>query len=148
MATGTLDSQRLLISTPAEAFAAIALAAISCDGELSALEARGLRQLLEFRTPFRSLDTKAMGDLLDRLLSILRRGGWPALVEQAAPLLTPDQRQTALAVAVQLTLADEVSSADERRFLQQLADRLGVAPQRLATIEEVIGLLHRDSLAD
>lgn len=148
MATGTLDSQRLLISTPAEAFAAIALAAISCDGELSALEARGLRQLLEFRTPFRSLDTEAMGDLLDRLLSILRRGGWPALVEQAAPLLTPDQRQTALAVAVQLTLADEVSSADERRFLQQLADRLGVAPQRLATIEEVIGLLHRDSLAD
>jgi hypothetical protein len=104
--------------------------------------------LLEFRTPFRSLDTEAMGDLLDRLLSILRRGGWPALVEQAAPLLTPDQRQTALAVAVQLTLADEVSSADERRFLQQLADRLGVAPQRLATIEEVIGLLHRDSLAD
>jgi hypothetical protein len=89
-----------------------------------------------------------MGALLDHLLAILRRDGWPALVEQAVPLLTPDQRQTALAVAVQLTLVDEVSCSDERRFLQQLAERLEVAPDRLATIEDVIGLLHRDSLAD
>jgi hypothetical protein len=148
MATGTAPAQRLLISSPAEAFAAIALAAVCCDGELSAAEARGLRQLLEFRTPFRHRDAAEMGALLDHLLAILRCDGWPALVEQAVPLLTPDQRQTALAVAVQLTLVDEVSCTDERRFLQQLADRLEVAPDRLATIEDVIGLLHRDSLAD
>ena len=85
---------------------------------------------------------------LDRLLAILRSDGWPALVEQAAPLLTPDQRQTALAVAVQLTLADAVETSDERRFLQQLAGQLEIDAARLATIEEVIGLLHRDSLAD
>jgi hypothetical protein len=148
MATSSGISQRLQISTPAEAFAAIALAAVGCDGELSAAEARGLRQLLEFRTPFRSLDAAAMGSLLDQLLAILRRDGWPALVEQAVPLLSPDQRQTALAVAVQLTLVDELSCSDERRFLRQLAERLEVPPERLATIEEVIGLLHRDSLAD
>lgn len=148
MATSSGISQRLQISTPAEAFAAIALAAVGCDGELSATEARGLRQLLEFRTPFRSLDAAAMGSLLDQLLAILRRDGWPALVEQAVPLLSPDQRQTALAVAVQLTLVDELSCSDERRFLRQLAERLEVPPERLATIEEVIGLLHRDSLAD
>lgn len=148
MATSSGISQRLQIGTPAEAFAAIALAAVGCDGELSAAEARGLRQLLEFRTPFRSLDAAAMGSLLDQLLAILRRDGWPALVEQAVPLLSPDQRQTALAVAVQLTLVDELSCSDERRFLRQLAERLEVPPERLATIEEVIGLLHRDSLAD
>jgi len=148
MATSTVPAPRLLISSPAEAFAAIALAAVCCDGELSAAEARGLRQLLEFRTPFCGLDTAAMGTLLDHLLAILRRDGWPVLVEQAVPLLTPHQRQTALAVAVQLTLVDEVSSSDERRFLQQLAERLEVTPDRLATMEEVIGLLHSDSLAD
>jgi hypothetical protein len=43
---------------------------------------------------------------------------------------------------------DELSCSDERRFLRQLAERLEVPPERLATIEEVIGLLHRDSLAD
>ncbi len=146
--TSPLRPCRLGLSSAAEAFAAIALAAIACDGELSAIEARSLRQQLEFRHPFNQLPPDAMGDLLDRLLAILRSDGWPALVEQAAPLLTPDQRQTALAVAVQLTLADAVETSDERRFLQQLAGQLEIDAARLATIEEVIGLLHRDSLAD
>lgn len=143
-----LSPSRLGLSNAAEAFAAIALAAIACDGELSAIEARGLRQQLEFRHPFNQLNSDAMGDLLDRLLLILRRDGWPALVQQAAPLLTAEQRQTALAVAVQLTLADAVKSTDERQFLKQLAGQLEIDGERLDTIEEVIGLLHRDSLAD
>jgi hypothetical protein len=146
--TGTATSSRPAVGSPAEAFAAIALAAIACDGELSAVEARSLRQQLEFRTPFHQLSSTAMGELLDRLLTLLRSDGWPALVQQAVPLLTADQRQTALAVAVQLTLADEVKSTDERHFLQQLAGQLAISSERLASIEEVIGLLHRDSLAD
>ena len=146
--TVPLSPSRLGLSNAAEAFAAIALAAITCDGELSAIEARSLRQQLEFRHPFNRLAPDAMGDLLDRLLAILRSDGWPALVAQAAPLLTADQRQTALAVAVQLTLADELKSADERHFLKQLAGQLEIDGERLATVEEVIGLLHRDSLAD
>jgi hypothetical protein len=89
-----------------------------------------------------------MGALLDRLLEILRSEGWPALVGQAVPLLAPPQRQTALAVAVQLTLADEEKSSDERSFLTNLAQQLEISTDRLAQIEEVIGLLHRDSLAE
>lgn len=148
MSTAPFTPTRLGLHSAAEAFAAIALAAIACDGELRSVEARSLRQQLEFRSPFKVLDARAMGDLLDRLLAILRSDGWPALVAQAVPLLTADQRQTALAVAVQLTLADAVKSSDERRFLQQLAHQLEISSDRLATIEEVIGLLHRDSLAD
>ncbi|MFM8967493.1 MAG: tellurite resistance TerB family protein [Vulcanococcus sp.] len=136
------------LATAAEAFAAIALSAITCDGELTAVEARALRQQLEFRHPFRGLGPDAMAALLDQLLSLLRSDGWPALVQQAVPLLSAEQRQTALAVAVQLTLADEVKTSDERRFLTQLSHHLGISAERLATIEEVIGLLHRDSLAD
>ena len=148
MAIGSSPQTRVSLSTPAEAFAAIALAAIACDGELTAVEARGLRQQLEYRQPFCQLSHSAMGDLLDRLLGILRSEGWPALVGQAAPLLSPSQRQTALAVAVQLTLADEVKSSDERSFLKTLAQQLEITTERLAQIEEVIGLLHRDSLAE
>jgi uncharacterized membrane protein YebE (DUF533 family) len=51
-------------------------------------------------------------------------------------------------VAVQLTLADEVKSSDERSFLTNLAQQLEISTDRLAQIEEVIGLLHRDSLAE
>ena len=41
------------IADAAEAFAAIALAAVACDGELASSEARSLRQHLEFRHPYR-----------------------------------------------------------------------------------------------
>ncbi len=141
-------SGAVCLASAAEAFAAIALAAITCDGELTAVEARALRQQLEFRHPFRGFSPDAMGTLLDHLLSLLRSDGWPALVQQAVPLLSAEQRQTALAVAVQLTLADEVETSDERRFLTQLSHHLEISAERLAAIEEVIGLLHRDSLAD
>ena len=96
------------ISTAAEAFAAVALAAVACDGELTSLEARSLRQQLEFREPYCHLSDQAMGALLDRLLRLLREQGWQALVNQAAPLLPPQATETALAVAAALTQADSV----------------------------------------
>lgn len=137
----------LILSGPGEAFAAIALAAVACDGELSTLEARALRQQLEYRQPFRNLDDGAMAALLDRLLRILRQRGCEALVREAAPLLQAQQRQTAYAVAVALTGADHVETAAERLFLQQLALELAIPAERASTILEVIRLLTSDSLA-
>ena len=52
LAMGTPEQST--INTAAEAFAAVALAAVACDGELAAVEARSLRQQLEFRVPFRT----------------------------------------------------------------------------------------------
>lgn len=135
------------VANPAEAFAAIALAAVACDGELAALEARRLRQQLEFRQPYRSLSDSAMEQLLDRLLRILRQQGCDALVTQAVSWLEPAQRETALAVAADLTNADHVETGEERRFLQQLAQQLGISDERSALILEVIGVLNSDSLA-
>lgn len=134
------------IKTAADAFAAVALAAVACDGELAAVEARSLRQQLEFRLPFRTYSDAAMAELLDRLLTILRLQGWPALVAQAAPCLNAEQSETALAVAASLTQADHVESSAETSFLGQLSEALSVAPDRAATIREVVALLNRDSL--
>lgn len=135
------------LSTPAEAFVAIALAAVACDGDLAALEARALRQSLEYRHPYCTYSDEAMVQLLDRLLLILREQGGDALVEQAVPLLQPAQRETALAVAADLTRADHVETSDERQFLASLATRLGLSEERSATILEVIAVLNSDSLA-
>ena len=135
------------IDTAAEAFAAVALAAVACDGELAALEARSLRQHLEFRQPFCTYSERAMAELLDRLLAILRQQGCGALVDQAAPHLRAEQSETALAVAASLTQADHVESSSEQSFLSQISDTLGVAPDRAAQIREVVALLNRDSLA-
>ena len=147
MTTMVSSVSTLELSSPAEAFAALALAAVACDGELAALEARGLRQQLEYRQPYCTLSDTAMAELLDRLLLILRQEGCEALVRQAAPLLEPHQRESALAVAADLTRADHVETSDEHRFLLELAEQLQIAPERSAQILEVIALLNSDSLA-
>jgi hypothetical protein len=135
------------LADAADAFAAIALAAVACDGELGSLEARELRQQLEYRRPYCEAGPEGMIALMDRLLQLLREQGWQQLVGQAVPLLSAEQRETALAVAGQLTLADHVESSVERRFLQVLAERLAIAPERSGAILEVIAVLNRDSLA-
>lgn len=135
------------ISTAAEAFAAVALAAVACDGELASLEARSLRQQLEFRHPYCQWSDAAMGELFDRLLELLRSQGWQELVQQAAPLLEPHAAETALAVAAALTQADHVESSAEQTFLASLSQALAVDPARATMIVEVVALLNRDSLA-
>lgn len=98
------------LTSAADAFAAIALAAIAADGELSAVEARALRQQLEFRQPFRRFSDQQMGELLDRVLAQLRGSSCEALVKQATPLLSVEQRETALAVAAHLIHADHIET--------------------------------------
>ncbi len=134
------------INDAAEAFAAIALAAVACDGELAALEARSLRQQLEFRHPYRELGDAAMAVLLDKL-GLQRQQGWQGLVQQAAPHLQGEQAETALAVAASLTQADHVESNAEQTFLHSLSSALAVAPDRARVILEVVAILNRDSLA-
>jgi len=108
---------------------------------------RGLRQQLEYRQPYCSLSDAAMERLLDHLLLILRQQGCGSLVAQAVPWLSGDQRETALAVAADLTRADHVETTAEGRFLENLAEQLEIAPERRAAILDVIGLLNSDSLA-
>lgn len=135
------------LSTAAEAFAAVALAAVACDGELATLEARSLRQQLEFRHPYRDMSDAAMGELLDRLLQLQRQQGWQELVNQAAPLLPAQAAETALAVAASLTQADHVESEAEQTFLASLSQALAVDPERARLIVEVVAILNRDSMA-
>jgi len=82
----------------AEAFAAIALAAVACDGGLDHDEARSLRGQLEGRHPFSGRSEESMGRLFDGLLDQLRSDGWRALIGQAVPALSPSQQETALAM--------------------------------------------------
>lgn len=136
-----------LMMTPAQAFAAICLAAVGCDGQLGRDEAHALRSQLEFRSPYRSSTEQQMGELFDQLLTQLREQGWQALISEAIPALQPDQRETALALAAHLVRADRQVQPVEDAFLQELSQRLALPAGRAEQILEVIALLHRDALA-
>lgn len=130
-----------------EAFAAIALAAVGCDGQLDREEARILRSQLEIRRPFCHMSEQAMGDLFDRLLTRLREDGWSNLVKSAIPALNQAQRETALALACHLVRADRQVQAVEEQFLQELLQQLALPGGRGEQILDVMAVLHRDALA-
>ncbi|MFY8148164.1 MAG: tellurite resistance TerB family protein [Prochlorococcaceae cyanobacterium] len=133
--------------TPSEAFAAVALAAVACDGSLGREEARALRSQLEFRHPYRDLDEQAMGALFDGLLSQLRQSDWRSLLRQALPALDLPQQETCLAVAAQLVRCDRVVQPAEEELLLQLAQEMSLPEGRAGQILEAIAVLNRDSLA-
>jgi NAD/NADP transhydrogenase alpha subunit len=130
-----------------QAFAAIALAAVACDGTLDLGEAKALRGQLQYRSPYADLSDLAMAELLDSLLADLRQGGLEALVSAAVPALSVEQRETALAVAAQLVHSDRVVQASELVFLQSLAVQLNLPGGRAGQILAAIEALNRDSLA-
>lgn len=133
--------------TPDEAFAAIALAAVACDGTLDHDEARSLRGQLERRTPYAERSEESMGRLFDGLLDRLRSDGWRTLVAEAIPALSLEQQETALAMAAQLVHCDRVVSEEEVELLQTMAEGMGLPAGRAEGILEVIAVLNRDSLA-
>ena len=77
--------KRIVPMTSAEAFAAVALAAVACDGSLGRDEVHALRRQLEYRSLYRNRSEAAMGDLFDALLHDLRDRGVMGLVDAALP---------------------------------------------------------------
>ena len=130
----------------AEAFAAIALAAVACDGSLGRDEAHALRTQLEYRSWYSSSTEADMGDLFDRLLHNLRDQGVGGLIEQALPVLSSSQQQSALAVAAHLTHADRNVTEEESDFLLDLSQRMALPEGEAASILVAIEALNRDRL--
>ena len=131
-----------------EAFAAIALGAVACDGVLGKDEAHALRLQLEYRSPYRHRSEAEMGDLFDRLLGVLREeNGLKRLVDQALPVLNAQQQETALALAAQLVHADRIVAPEEEAFLEHLTSQVSLPLEQAEGILAAIIALNRDSLA-
>lgn len=133
--------------TPDQAFAAIALATIACDGSMDRREAAALRDQLGRRTPFRDLSDDVMGSLFELLLAQIRDQGWERLIKESVEQLNLAQQETALAMAAQLVHCDGVVDPAEEAMLRRMASQLKLPEGRAAQIIDVIDVLHRDSLA-
>ena len=131
--------------TTQEAFAAIALAAVSCDGKLGRDEAHALRCQLEYRSLYSDSSEAAMGQLFDRLL-LLRDQGVDGLIASALPQLNARQQQSALAVAAHLVHADRKVTPEETEFLQQLTCQMSLPVNEARMVVQAIEALNRDML--
>ena len=133
--------------TESEAFAAIALATVACDGVLGKDEAHALRRHLEYRTPYKERSESEMATLFDQLLKRLRETGSSQLIKEALPQLKQSQKETALAVAAQLVHADRTVTPEEESFLAELAQSVELPQGKAQAVMDAIMALNYDSLA-
>lgn len=136
------------VMTPTDAFAAIAVIAVACDGVLDSKEAKALRHELESRSPYKGKTPLEIAEMLNGLLQRLREERWPEVLSEAVLALTPPQQETALAMASHLAHANGHVDPREVELLEAMAFQLDLPHQRTHQILEAISLLHRDSLAE
>jgi tellurite resistance protein len=131
------------VMSPAEAFAAITLAATTSDGFLSDEESRGISSALSRMKLFRSYPNDVMVRMFDRLLGILRRDGINTLFNTAKESLPHDLREAAFAVATDLVLVDGVVTEEEQNFLNDLYQALGIPSEIALQIVQVMLIKNR-----
>jgi uncharacterized tellurite resistance protein B-like protein len=81
--------------------------------------------------------------MFDKLLAILRRDGIDVLFNAAKKSLPDDLREAAFAVATDLVLADGVVSQEERDFLNDLYQALGISSDIATQIVQVMLIKNR-----
>ena len=129
--------------SPAEAFAAITLAAIAIDGYLSENEARCISSVLSRLKLFRNYTNDLMNRLFEKILSILRRDGLNVLFDAAKESLTEELQEAAFAVASDLLLSEGIVKEEEKHFLTDLYQALGISRDVAIQIVQVILIKNR-----
>lgn len=129
--------------SPAEAFAAITLAAIASDGYLSEEETRGITATLSRMKLFRSYPNDVMNRLFDKLLGILQQDGINTLFDTAKESLPPDLREAAFAVTADLVLASGIFTEEENSFLNDLYQALGISRDIAIQVVQVMMIKNR-----
>jgi tellurite resistance protein len=132
----------ITLSTP-EAFAAVAVAAIAADGQVSDEEANRTALNLATVAAFRGFELREMGDVLNRVALLIQRRGPAAVLSAARQALSAAQAEGAFFLAADLTLADGTFDGDEREFLEKLKNTLGVNDSTALKIVEVVVIKNR-----
>ncbi|MEH1842638.1 MAG: tellurite resistance TerB family protein [Nostoc sp.] len=137
------ESQTQTALNPEEAFAVIVLAAIASDGYLSIEQANSITFVLSRTKLFKSYPHEMMNKLFEKILGILEGDGFNTLFNAAKDSLSQDLREAAFAVATDLVLAEGIVAEEEKNFLNDLYQALGVSSEIAIQIVQVILIKNR-----
>ena len=137
------ENQTQTALNPAEAFAVIILMATASDGYLSIEKADYITFVLSRMKLFKSYPHEMMNKLFEKILGILQGDGFNTLFNAAKDSLPQDLREAAFAVATDLVLADGIVAEEEKNFLNDLYQALGVSSEIAIQIIQVILIKNR-----
>lgn len=126
-----------------EAFIGISLTAVAADGVINQDEAQGLFTALLRMKLFKGVNDGQMRQMFDRVLNLLKKQGAGAVISLSKEALTPEQRQTAFAIAADLVLADGVVEDEEKKYLDDLQKALEVPDDMALKVVEAMVIKNR-----
>lgn len=122
-------------STP-EAFVAVLFSAVTCDGELAAVEHEELLALAHRSRSLKSLSVQELTVLNTRVLDRLRKSD--SSLEEACKALPADMRLSVFAHALDLVLADGELNREEADFLNAIIGYLQLDRDGVQKVADVI----------
>lgn len=126
-----------------EAFAAIMLATVAADGDISDEEVDGFNAVINRMKLFQMQSGAEHKKMIDKLMGLLNRHDASFLLQKGAEFLPSELRETAFAVAGDFVFADGSVEAEEMAVLEKLQIALGVAEQQALKILEVLEIKNR-----
>ncbi|MEM7581093.1 MAG: tellurite resistance TerB family protein [Mastigocoleus sp.] len=131
------------VFTNQEAFAAIVLLAIAADGNLEPEQAEKMCGTLSRIRLFHNYSQDSMNKMFEKLLDVLQSSGLNALFNTAKESLSPQLRESAFAAATDLLLCESIITEEERYFLRDLCQALGLETDIANKIVEVMTIKNR-----
>ncbi|MBD2413008.1 Tellurite resistance protein TerB [Nostoc calcicola FACHB-389] len=137
------ESQTQPVLNSAEAFAVIVLMATASEGYLSIEQANSITCVLSRIKLFKSYPHQTIESMFDQILSIFQGDHFNTLFNLAKDSLSQDLREAAFAVASDLVLAEGIVAEEEKNFLNDLYQALGVSSEIAIQIIQVILIKNR-----
>ena len=126
-----------------EGFAAIMLAVVAADGDISDEEIQDFNARASRMRLFASQSGAEFSQMIDRLFRILRKSGPQELAARGSQALSSELRETAFAVAVDMIFADGTVEDDEKTLVGNLQQQLGISDGLASQILDVMIIKHR-----
>lgn len=129
--------------SPAEAVAAITLAAIAPDGYMNEEEVGSICGILLRMKLFQSYTSDTIMEMVEKLLNLLRQEGIDALFNAAQSSLPENLRESAFALVTDMVLVGGVVTREEQGFLNDLYYSLGIDSDVANQIVQVMLIKNR-----
>ncbi|MEB3887213.1 tellurite resistance TerB family protein [Lyngbya sp. CCY1209] len=136
------DRSGMKLSAP-EAFAAIALIAVAADGYITGSESQAVTATLSRMQLFGEYSGEQKRELLDRLLTEIKTKGYEDLLKAAIQSIPKELRETAFAIATDITLADGEIAEEEENLLNDLYSSLEISEDIATQIIDVMLIKNR-----
>ena len=107
--------------TDQEAFLAICIVSVACDGRIRNDEAAALRKVVENRRLFKAVSEREMSEMTTRISCLITEQGFRPVLDSAMQALSSCYHDAAVAVAAYLIGADRMIQPHEQDFLSYLS---------------------------